>query len=102
MPKKSSDTAQLLLKLAEDLTTLAKSLSDVPAETATEEKPAKVEKKKVVTLEEVRSVLAEKSRAGFTAAVRAIIEKYGAERLSEIDPANFEAVLKDAEVIGNG
>lgn len=102
MSKKSSDTAQLLLKLAEDLTALAKSLSDVPAESAPEEKPAKAEKKKVVTLEEVRGVLAEKSRAGFTAEVRAIIEKYGAERLSEIDPASFEAVLKDAEVIGNG
>jgi len=102
MPKKSTDTAKLLMKLADDLTALAKSLSDVPEETAVEEKPAKAEKKKAVTLEEVRGVLAEKSRAGFTAEVRAIIEKYGAERLSEIDPANFEAVLKDAEVIGNG
>lgn len=47
-------------------------------------------------------MLAEKSRDGYTAEVRAIIQSFGAERLSEIDPANFEAVLKKAEALGNG
>ena len=50
-----------------------------------------------VTLEKVRGVLADKSRAGHTAEVRAIITKHGAEKLSEIDPADYEAVLKEAE-----
>jgi hypothetical protein len=53
-------------------------------------------------LEDVRAVLAEKSRAGHTAEVRALLKKYGAAKLSEIDPANYEALMKDAEVIGNG
>ncbi len=43
-----------------------------------------------------------KSRAGHTAEVRALLKKYGAAKLSEIDPANYEALMKDAEVIGNG
>ncbi len=33
--------------------------------------------------------------------VRALLQKYGAAKLSEIDPANYEALLQDAEVIGN-
>ena len=64
---------------------------------------AKKEKPKPeVKLEDVRAVLAEKSRSGHTAEVRALLQKYGAAKLSEIDPANYEALLQDAEVIGNG
>jgi hypothetical protein len=65
--------------------------------------PAKKEKPKPeIKLEDVRAVLAEKSRAGHTAEVRALLQKYGAEKLSAVDPANYEALMKDAEVIGNG
>jgi len=64
--------------------------------------PAKKEAKPELMLEDVRAVLAEKSRAGHTAEVRALLKKYGAAKLSEIDPANYEALMKDAEVIGNG
>ena len=69
------------------------------------ETPAKAKKEKPkseIKLEDVRAVLAEKSRAGHTAEVRALLKKYGAAKLSEIDPANYEALMKDAEVIGNG
>lgn len=71
------------------------------SEVQTPEAPAKVEKPQF-TLEDVRAVLAEKSRAGHTAKVRALLQKYGADKLSAIDPANYEALMKDAEVIGNG
>lgn len=54
------------------------------------------------TLEEVRMVLADKSRAGHTEEVKALISKYGADRLSDIDPADFAALMAEAEVIGNG
>jgi len=52
-----------------------------------------------VTLEQVRSVLAEKSMAGFTEAIRGLLEKYGAPRLSQIAPANYAALLADAEAL---
>lgn len=71
---------------------------EAQATEATTKKEAKPELK----LEDVRAVLAEKSRAGHTAEVRALLKKYGAAKLSEIDPANYEALMKDAEVIGNG
>ena len=49
------------------------------------------------TLEQVRAVLAEKSRAGHTAAIRELLQKYGAAKLSLVDPQHYEALLKDAE-----
>nr|WP_289698128.1 DNA ligase [Enterocloster clostridioformis] len=71
---------------------------DSPAQDA----PAKAEPKPQIRLEDVRAVLAGKSRAGHTAEVRALLKKHGAAKLSEIDPADYEALLRDAEVIGNG
>jgi len=55
-----------------------------------------------VTLEQVRALLADKSRDGYTAEVRALLEKYGAAKLSEIDPGEYAALLAEAEVLGNG
>jgi hypothetical protein len=54
---------------------------------------------KPLTLAEVRAVLADKSRAGYTAQVRELLKKYGAERLSEIDPANYNSLLADVEAL---
>ena len=67
-----------------------------------QEVPAKAEPKPEIKLEDVRAVLAEKSRAGHTAEVRALLKKHDADKLSEIDPAKYEALLQDTEVIGNG
>ena len=57
---------------------------------------------KPLTLEEVRAVLAEKSRNGHTAKIRELLEKHGATKLSEIDPQKYIALLAEAEVLGNG
>ena len=55
-----------------------------------------------LTLEQVRAVLADKSRMGFTAEIRSLLQKYGAAKLSGIDPTNYKALVADAEVLGNG
>lgn len=105
---------KLLLDVADDLRNLSESIRTVcdamtsdsqpKAETKTDEKPVKTEKaeKPDVTLKQVRGVLAEKSRDGFTVEVRNIIKRHGADRLSEVDPSQFAAVLKEAEALGNG
>ena len=62
------------------------------------EVPAPV-KEPPLTLEAVRAVLADKSRNGHTAEVRSLLQKHGASKLSEIDPANYNALLADAEVL---
>lgn len=100
---------KLLLDVVEDLRSLADSVqavadammqSDAPtpaAEPEQTEPPAAPAKK--VTLEEVRAVLAEKSHDGLTAEVRGLLEKYGAQKLSGVDPKHYPALLKDAEVL---
>lgn len=62
---------------------------------------ARAEQKHALTLEQVRAVLAEQSRAGHTAAIRALLQKYGANKLSKIDPQHYEALLREVEVLGN-
>ncbi|MCB6993218.1 rRNA biogenesis protein rrp5 [bacterium 210820-DFI.6.37] len=64
---------------------------DTKATAKQEEKP--------LTLEEVRAVLAEKSRSGHTEEVRKLLAKHGADKLSEIDPAEYAALLAEAEVL---
>lgn len=59
--------------------------------------PVEPEPKPALTLEQVRAVLAEKSRAGHTAAIREFLQKYGASKFSLVDPQRYEALLKDAE-----
>ena len=61
--------------------------------------PPSNQEEKPMTLAEVRAVLAEKSRAGHTAEVRELLLKHGAEKLSDIDPAEYPSLLADAEVL---
>ena len=98
---------KLLLNVVSDLRALADSVQAVadaiasngPHEITKPEqpKPEKQSEEKQLTLEEVRAVLAEKSHDGFTAEVRALLEKYGASKLSQIDPSKYAALLADAE-----
>lgn len=55
--------------------------------------------KPALTLEEVRAVLADKSRAGHTAEIRELLKKYGASKLSLVDQKHYEALLREAEVL---
>lgn len=56
--------------------------------------------KPAVTLEQVRMALAEKSRDGLTAQVKALLTDYGANRLSDVDPSDYADLLSDAEGLG--
>lgn len=112
---------KLLLDVVSDLRSLADSLQAVADAVAqdgqeqpdqtTEERPAQEPEKKTaakkeekaepkpLTLEQVRAALAEKSRAGHTAEVKALLIKHGADKLSDIDPAEYPALLAEAEVL---
>lgn len=52
-----------------------------------------------VTLEQLRSVLAEKSVGGHRAEVQALIREYGADKLSAVDPKYYADMLAKAEVM---
>ena len=53
-----------------------------------------------VTLAEVRAVLANKSRAGFTEEVKQLVMKHGAEKLSGVPESEYAALMKEAESLG--
>lgn len=88
--------------MTENLRSLADSLDALlVADTDTEPVVAGASEEPTVTLEQVRAVLADKSRDGYTAEVRGLLEKHGAAKLSEIDPAKYGALLADAEELGD-
>ena len=118
------DVVQDMRSLADSLQAVADAVEDngaAEAELTTTKEPEKVGKtgkvaakntakkdakaakqepeEKPLTLEEVRAVLAEKSRSGHTEEVRELLNKHGADKLSEIDPAEYAALLAEAEVL---
>lgn len=56
----------------------------------------------IVTLEQVRAVLAEKSRMGMTSAVKNLLGEYGAEKLSAVDSKYYAEIIQKAEGFNNG
>ncbi len=68
---------------------------------STEEAPAVPESAPSYTKEDVRGILAAKSAAGFKKEVKELLEKYGAQQLKQVDPKDYAALIKEAEVIGN-
>ena len=79
---------------------VADTLAEVfSTESADEAPDAAAPAEAALTLEQVRAVLADKSRQGHTAEIRALLQKYGASKLSGIAPANYKALLADVEVL---
>ena len=93
-----------LRSVAQSLNTVADSLTALfsGSQPRTSVQPESKPTSKPLTLEEVRAVLAEKSRNGHTAKIRELLEKHGAAKLSEIDPKKYAALLAEAGVLGNG
>ena len=56
---------------------------------------------RTITLQELRGVLAKLNKRGFKADVKKLLQDYGAERLSSLDPSKYAAVMAEAEGIGN-
>ncbi len=96
-----------LIGISEDLRNLF-SASEEAKETelkmkSTKETPVKAPKKeKLLSLEDVRAVMADKSRKGYTAEVKTLLTKRGVSKLSDVDVNDYAVLLAEAEVIGNG
>lgn len=99
---------KLLLDVVEDMQHLAASIKAMadsiegstpagdPAPAAAPEKPTPTPTP-VVTIEQVRAVLAEKSGDGKTQAVKALLYKYDAGKLSGVKPEDYPALLEEAK-----
>ena len=91
-----------LRSAAATINEVANTLADMFSTTADEAPDAATPAEPQLTLEQVRAILADKSRMGFTAEIRTLLQKYGAAKLSSIDPVHYKALVADAEVLGNG
>jgi hypothetical protein len=111
-----------ILKAVQDLTTCgeemimaAKKLKDMfsadnlpepKAVTIASERPLPVKEEhseeKKHSKEDVRGILSGKSASGYGKEVKALLTKYGADKLSTLNSSDYAAVVAEAEAIGNG
>ena len=95
LAKEIQETGEKLIRISEEITGLFTATEDeATTEDPKPEAPA-------VTLEDVRAVLARKTRVSKenTEAIRKLLVSHGAQRLSEVQPEDYAAILKEAEVI---
>ena len=85
--------ARTLAKLAEEIK--AEYDFDCGADNQSPEEETATEVK-YPDISEVRGLLAEKSRAGLTAEVQALLVKHGVKKLSEVPPAEYTALMEEA------
>lgn len=83
LQKFTQQTTENYLNTFEELPT--SETSDAPA----------AEPQPTVTIEQVRAVLSELSRAGKTAQVKELLKKHGGDKLSAVDPAEYPALLRE-------
>ena len=91
---------EILISIADTLTALFSAGGEKPEEQPAPEKqsePARPEK--VYSFTDVRGILADKSRQGHTAAVKDLLRKYGADKLSDLAPENYAAIVADVEAL---
>lgn len=102
------DAAKLMRSLVDVVEAIAETYNDTVltvdvAEVIQAEEPKQIEEKKeekkTLSFEEVRAVLAAKSREGHTAEVKAVLTEFGVEKLSDINPDQYDALLAKVEVI---
>ena len=105
--KNEMSKLKLVLEIADNLKQLSDSVEFLVNSIRNDEKiPVSVETTKaespmeeIITIEEVRALLANKSQSGKQPQVKALITKYGASRLTEIDPSKFREILMEAEAL---
>ena len=94
-----------LIEHGEAIVEIAKEIKNMFSEEPTA-LPEKTETKKpetntTLSFTDLRAKLAEKSREGFTAEIKAILNSYGVEKLSAIQPEDYEAVLTEVEALSH-
>lgn len=103
---------KLLLDVVADMRSLADSiqaLADAAVQNDGEKETEPKESKPVagspteqkISIEAVRAVLGPLSREGYTEQIRGILQNHGADKLSDIDPGEYAAILKEAEGLKN-
>ena len=101
---------QLLFEVVNHLESLSASLrtlAEVMTENQSQENivtpvPEVTPSVKPITMEAVRAMLTPISQNGKTAQVKELLLKYGVNRLSELDPSHYEALIAEARELTHG
>ena len=102
-----------LLRIAEGFSIVAEGLRGLAkAEGGTKDKAVKVQpsatekaqkqdvaQEQPATLEGIRALMAQKTQEGKSKEIKDLLPKYGAVKLSAVDPAHYPALLKEAKVL---
>lgn len=91
------DCGKTLINIADSLTEIFSCTDNEPENVM--EAPAIPTEEPELSFLDVRKKFAEISRAGHTEALKGLLKKYGAEKLSSVDPLQYAALLADAEAI---
>ena len=87
---------EALREISENLIALSKAITEF-MEIQPEEEVAESQ----IKIEDVRKVLAEISKQGKTREMKALLSKYGAKRLSDVNPKDYAEILTAAKEIVN-
>ena len=94
-----SNVSDAVRKIGEEIIALSNLIGQEDG-TAAEAAPAVDEMETPLPkLEDVRAVLAEISRKGKTAEMKALLSKFGATKLSDINPSDYPALLSAAKEV---
>ena len=97
---KMKEMQEAINQLKECATALTDTADFLSGTFSSEESPVtELPKEKALTLEDVRGVLADKSRSGKTADVKALITSFGADKLSSVKASDYAELMKKAEVL---
>lgn len=109
--RKTASTAEIILNAVKELralftensvaTTEKPAAKPLPDKTS-EEKEAPKEEAKTYSFTDVRGIMAGLSGQGKKAEARALLEKFGAKRLSDVKEEDYAALVREAQVIANG
>lgn len=90
-----------LAKLEKGSDTAGKNIAqDQGATEKTDKKTTAGSKKdRPVSVEDIRAVMAQKSQEGKTKEIRELLQKFGAVKLSAVNPENYPALLQEVKVL---
>lgn len=108
--KKTASTAEIILNAVKELKDLfsegASAVQEKPAtkplsDPVPKKEEAPKEEARTYTFTEVRGIMAGLSGQGKKAEAKALLEKFGAKRLSDVKEENYAALVHEAQVIAN-
>ena len=89
---------EAIIEIAKEIKNM---FSEEPAALPEKQETKKPETTITLSFTDLRAKLAKKSREGFTAEIKAILNSYGVEKLSAIQPEDYEAVLTEVEALSH-